>query len=40
MEEKKPYVLDINATPAQLKHVLSHLKIIKIEVHVREVEEE
>ncbi len=38
MKETKHYSLDITATEAQLKHILSHLTMIKIPYDVREVD--
>lgn len=34
--DKKQYSLDITATEAQLKHIIGHLKMIRIDVNVQE----
>lgn len=37
---KKNVVMDLTVTDAQLKHILSHLKMIQVECHVRDTDDE
>lgn len=36
---KKNYVIDVTCTEGQLKHIVSHLRMIRLECLVKEVEE-